>query len=364
MFRRLCIGVGVGLLLAAPGAVAQPCQIDRATGTTIDAVPLLAIGYGSRWSLVTNRVAFMRPDATGYYRIFTMSPDGSGQLEFAPPGLPQGHRGSVFWTPDGRYLMFVAQKSEWRDTKLFGVPAYGALPGWGTHDDIWIASADGKSSWQLTNEANTKREGELLPVISPDGQKVAWGQRQEDKSYLLKIADLIEMPEPHLSNIRSFSPGAGKYFEPGGFSSDSQSLIYTTDDGTHNFWASQIFALNLSSGVATRLTQGNDYNEHPNVVKTPTGDWIIFMSTSGSRRFRGHLTLGTDWWAMRLDGSGAKRLTYMNSSPDNPEYFGGPMVATTSAISPAGDYFLGDLQDSLVKQTGLVRIVRLTCEQH
>jgi Tol biopolymer transport system component len=358
--------LGLGLwLIAGSNASAQVCSLDLATDTTIDAQPLLKTGYGVRWNRATNRVAFMQPDASGYYRIYTMNPDGSDQVEFAPPGLPPGHRGSVYWTPDGRYLLFIAQKSDWPDTKLFGVPSYGALPGWGTHDDIWIASADAKAAWRLTDDPNTKREGELLPVISPDGRYVAWGKRQEDKSYILKVADLSETPEPHLSNVRSYQPGAGKYFEPGGFSSDSQSLVYTTDDGTHSFWQSQIYSLNLATGATTRLTQGKDYNEHPNVVKTPTGDWIIYMSTKGSQRFRGHLTLGTDWWAMRIDGSNAKRLTFMNSKADaNPEYFGGPMVAGTVSIGPSGDYFFGDMQDSLVKQTGLVRIFRFTCATH
>jgi Tol biopolymer transport system component len=344
-------------------ADAQTCTLDRATGTTIDAEPLLKNGYGNRWNHATNRVAFMQPDASGFYRIYTMKPDGSARSEFNPPGLPAGHRGSVYWTPDGRYLLFTAQKPDWADTRMFGVPAYGALPGWGTHDDIWIASADASMAWQLTNDPNTKREGELLPVISPDGRKLAWGLRQADKSYLLNIAELSYTPAPHLSKIESSKPGEGKYFEPGGFSSDSRYLVYTTDDGTHSFWASQIYLLDLTTHTTKRLTQGKFYNEHPNVVKTPSGDWIIYMSTEGSERFPGHLTLGTDWWAMRLDGSGAKRLTFMDSrKPNNPESSGAPMIATTAAISPAGDYFLGDVQDDLVKQTGLVRVVRFTCD--
>jgi len=363
MRRSISSAVCIGLCCFLSDASAQSCTLDRATGTTIDAQPMLKNGYGNRWNFATNSIAFMQPDATGFYRIYTMKPDGSARAEFNPPGLPSGHRGSVYWYPDGRYLLFTAQKPDWTDTKMFGIPAYGALPGWGTHDDIWIASADATRAWRLTNDPNTKREGELLPVISPDGQKVAWGMRQADKSYFLNIADFSDTPAPHLSNIESLRPGEGKYFEPGGFSSDSRFLVYTTDDGTHNFWASQIYVLDLATRTTTRLTQGKTYNEHPNVVKTPTGDWIIYMSDKGSDRFPGHVTLGTDWWAMRLDGSGAKRLTFMNSKkPNNVESLGVPMIATTAAISPSGDYFLGDIQDDLVKQTGLVRIVRFTCD--
>jgi hypothetical protein len=38
-------------------------------------------------------------------------------------------------------------------------------------------------------------------------------------------------------------------------------------------------------------------------------------------------------------------------------------VATTVAISPGGDFMLGDVQDNLVRQTGLVRTVRFTCDR-
>jgi hypothetical protein len=72
--------------------------------------------------------------------------------------------------------------------------------------------------------------------------------------------------------------------------------------------------------------------------------------------------LGTDWWAVRLDGSGTKRLTQMNiRQRGNPEDNGTMQVATTVSISPSGDFMLGDIQDSLVRQTGLLRRVRFTC---
>ena len=37
------------------------------------------------------------------------------------------------------------------------------------------------------------------------------------------------------------------------------------------------------------------------------------------------------------------------------------MVAGTVAVSPAGDFMLGDVQNSLVRQTGLVKLVRFGC---
>jgi Tol biopolymer transport system component len=137
------------------------------------------------------------------------------------------------------------------------------------------------------------------------------------------------------------------------------SLCYTNDRDIHRFWASQIYRLDLATGHSTRLTRGGEYNEHPVVVKTPAGDCVVFMSDKAVDRTPGHLLVGTDWWAMRLDGTGVKRLTTMNVN-GSPEYTGALQVACAMAISPTGDFFYGDVQDSLTKQTGMVRVVRFT----
>lgn len=342
---------------------ASPCTLDRATGTTIDLKPLLVKGYGVRWNAATNRVAYMQTNAAGFYRIFTMRPDGSDRVNLTEgrPHLPTRHQGAVYWHPSGRYLLFIAQKQEWHGPALFGNPDYEALPGFGQHDDLWLIASDGSRSWQLTFEANTKDEGVLMPVFSPDGKWIAWSARQPGGKYTLKVAEFVETPEPHLQNIKSYQPGGAAYYETGSFTSDSQSLTYTSDQDTHNFWLSQIYRLDLASGKGVRLTSGITYNEHPTVVNTPGGDWIVYMSTKGVTRRPLHLLLGTDWYAMRTDGSQAKRLTTMNVNRKDPENTGVMLVACTVAVSPSGDFMLGDVQDSLVKQTGLVKVVRFTC---
>ena len=340
------------------------CTLDRATATTIDPKPFLTGGYGTRWNRAVGRIAFMRPDATGHYQLFTMQPDGTDirALSELRPEPANGHAGSAYWHPSGRYVLFTAQKPDWHGRGLFGVPDYEALPGFGRHDDLWAATPDGAHFWPLLNEPNDRDEGILMPVVSPDGRAVAWSARQPGGKYLLMVADFVETPAPHLANARAYQPGNGGYFEPGSFTSDSRALMYATDQDTHNFWLSQIDRLDLATGQSVRLTRGGDYNEHPTVVATPSGDWVIYMSTREARRRPFHLMLGTDWWVMRADGSGVKRLTTMNiNGPGNPEDFGAPQVAGTVSVSPTGQFMLGDVQDSLVKQTGLVRVVRFVC---
>jgi Tol biopolymer transport system component len=343
-------------------AAEPPCTLDRAVGTTIDAAPFRTNMYGTRWNLATNRLAVMTPDARGYYKVFAMRPDGSGLTPMGG-GAPDKHQGMPYWHPSGRYLLFTAQKPQWHSPGLFGAPDYEALPGFGLHDDIWLTSADAGRTWQLTNEPNARQQGVLMPIFSPDGRHVAWASRQVPaKTYAIMVADFVETPEPHLENPRSYKPGGSVYYETGSFSSDSRSLTYTSDQDTKSFWASQIYRLDLADGSSHRLTTDRAYNEHPTVVNTPTGDWVVYMSDKDVDRYPGRIMPGTDWWAMRLDGSGARRLTSMNvNRPGNPENAGFMQVATTVAIGPSGDMMLGDVQDSLVRQTGLIRVIHLVC---
>jgi Tol biopolymer transport system component len=352
-------------LAGIAAAVTEPCTVDRATGTTIDPQPFLEGAYGSQWSAAAGRVAFMRRDGSGYYRVFTIRPDGSDDQALAArtAQVPTKHQGMPFWHPSGRYLLFVAQKMQWSGPSLFGNPDYEALPGFGRHDDLWLITQDGASAWQLTQEPNTTDQGVLVPVFSADGRRIAWSSRLSGGTYQLTIADFVEAPQPHLENLRSFQPGGAAYYETGSFSSDGASLLYTSDQDTHSFWRSQIYRLDLATGRAARLTRGSDYNEHPRIIATPTGDWVVYMSTKGVDRFPFRLLLGTDWYAMRPDGSGAKRLTRMNlNRRTNPQNTGAPLVATTVTPGPSGVEWLGDVQDKLTRQTGSIRRIRLTCD--
>jgi Tol biopolymer transport system component len=356
-----------GALLPAPGRsalAAARCTLDRATDTTIDPSPFLTAGYNVRWNSATNRLAYIHTDASGFYSVFTMRADGSERqaLSNGRPELPHKHQGAAYWHPSGRYLLVVAEKPEWSGHRLFGIPDYEALPGFGRHDDLWLVAVDERRSWQLTHDPNTTDQGILIPVFSPNGQRVAWSARHDGGKYTLSVADFVDAPQPHLQNIRTYQPGSGSYYEPGSFTSDSASLTYAGDQDTHSFWRSQIYRLDLASGESTRLTRGNDYNEHPTIVDTPDGDWIVYMSTRGVDRYPGQPFLGTDWYAMRSDGQDDKRLTRMNvNRKDNAQNTGKMLVAGTVAVSPAGDSMLGDVQDSLVRQTGFVKLVRFSC---
>ncbi len=353
--------LAVFCIIGPVAAAAQAVTLDNATGTIIDPRPLVPDGYCTRWNFRTNRLAFMAPNADGYYRVFTCRPDGTDRRNICTnPALPTKHIGLPYWHPSGKYLLITAQKQDYSDPKMFGQPDYAGLPGFGVHDDLWLITADGSRCWKLTNIPDARTEGILIPIFSPDGKLLAWSERQPDKTYIIKVADFIEFPQPHLGNIRSYQPGGRAYYELGSFTADSRGLLYSSDQDTHNFWFSQIYHFDLATGRSQRLTVGGKYNEHPIDISTPGGEWIVYMSTRDAKGFPGRMGLGTDFWAMRLDGTGNKRLTTMNRSPSDPQSQGGPRWAGTCSISPGGDYLLGDVQDNLAKQTGMVLVLRLT----
>jgi len=67
-------------------------------------------------------------------------------------------------------------------------------------------------------------------------------------------------------------------------------------------------------------------------------------------------------WRRRSFRHQADPLTPMNvNRKGNPQNTGKMLVAGTVAVSPVGGFMLGDVQDSLVRQTGLVKLVRFGC---
>ena len=52
----------------------------------------------------------------------------------------------------------------------------------------------------------------------------------------------------------------------------------------------------------------------------------------------------------------------MNVNPkENPQNIGKMGVAGTVGVSPVGDFMPGDMPNSVIRQTGLVKLVRFTC---
>ena len=55
----------------------------------------------------------------------------------------------------------------------------------------------------------------LIPIVAPNGNRVAWSARQPDRSCKIMVADFIATPKPHLANVRSYAPGGAACYETG-----------------------------------------------------------------------------------------------------------------------------------------------------
>ena len=319
--------------------------------------------FGADWSKANDLLAYNAKGSDGRYHIYTVKPDGAHPAQFGvgAANFPQRTTGSPVWSPSGKFIAFVAEKSDHPGNSVV------ATPGWGSYSDLWVASADGSHAWQLTDVPTDKNHGTIIPEFSPDGRLLEWTERTKAPRVLnpdrfagfwvIKVADFNVSQDgtPSLSDIRTVSPAGDAFNESGGFSADSSSLVFTSDFETHNFWQSQIYRVDLKSGAISRLTRGNSYNEHPRY--TPDGQ-VLWMSNADNPSH------GTDWWTMSPDGSNPQRLSDFNTG-GNAKVFGGkPVYATvvqTANWSPDNSSFYGDVETNLLNSDSVIARVALTC---
>ena len=319
--------------------------------------------FGADWSQANNLLAYNAKGSDGHYHIYTVGPDDAHRTQFGlnAANFPARTTGSPVWSPSGKFIAFVAEKSDHPGNSVV------ATPGWGGYSDLWVASADGSRAWQLTDLPTDKDHGTIIPEFSPDGGLLEWTERTKVARVLnpnrfagfwvIKVADFSVAPDgtPSLSDIRIVSPAGDAFNESGGFSTDSSSLVFTSDFETHNFWKSQIYRLDLKSRAITRLTRGDSYNEHPRY--TPDGQ-VLWMTNADNPSH------GTDWWTMNPDGSNPQRLSDF-STGDNAKAFGGkPVYATvvqTANWSPDHGSFYGDVETNLLTSDSVITRVALTC---
>jgi Tol biopolymer transport system component len=364
---RVCARILATAALSAAIARAQAgalADTEARCGPPVSVAPFLANGYMVAWNHRTDRIVYASRNASGLYELHLINPDGSNDVRLGAnnPDMPRGHAGSPSWDPDGSWIAFSAEKP-----KHPGGHA-DAIPGFGGYSDIWVITPDGAHAYPLTNEPNDYNHGAMIPRFSPDGHKLAWTARVAAPSVLsakrafgywvLRVADFVVSDDgvPSLHNIHDYRANGDAFYEMGGFSPDSHTLVFTSDYATGKWWESQIYSIDLATSHIEALTSSN-YNEHPSF--TPDGR-VIWMSDTDIRPLGGFLMPGTDWWLMDADGSHKVRLSYLNTR-GHPEFTGKPMWAGTVAWSSDGRRFIGDVQTNLLTQAGKAIWVDLSC---
>jgi acylaminoacyl-peptidase len=145
----------------------------------------------------------------GYYHLFVVRSDGGSPIQITDGDF--NHRGAPAWTPDGRSLVFSANRNvDWRYE-----------PG---NSEIYEVSLD-----ERTIRALTERKGpDDSPVVSPDGERIAY-LGFDDRYQGYQVTKLYVMRRDG-SEATELTPTLDRDASSPRFSQDSEGVWFTYDD--------------------------------------------------------------------------------------------------------------------------------------
>jgi len=299
------------------------------------------------WSPATNVIAYDKPNANGYFDVWTINADGGNNNcltcpEAAVAVLGPLNKGNPAWNPSGQFIAFEVQMSNAVGPKA----AQNDFPGSGWSNNLWIMDAAGQNFWRVTSL--TSDGGVIYPRFSPDGTKLAWGQRTSPTPSLwgtwqLMVGDFVVAGGvPSVQNIQtytpSYTPGISQYYyEPHSFSADNSTVYFMSNIGSGGapFYTGPgpmgIYGLTLATQQLTQLVSApNEWQEFPTVM--PGGTYLVYFSTEDTQASVTHKVVG-DLWMVSPDGSDKYRLTYFND-PNSPVYQPNGILTADPGWSP------------------------------
>ncbi len=197
-------------------------------------------------------------DASKYINSSSVSPDGKriafdarGDIWTVPAktGITRNitrtkgvHNRDVAWSPDGKYLAFISDRSG--------------------EDEIWLAKQDGTGDLiQLTKNADTYK---YTPLWSPDGKKILWS----DKMLRLQYVDIDSKEVTVVDQAKTWEFGDYNW------SPDSKWITYTFPD-RRNFGL--VFIYDLATKTKTQVTDSWYSSGDP--AFSSDGKYLFFTSS-------------------------------------------------------------------------------------
>jgi Tol biopolymer transport system component len=252
------------------------------------------------------------------------------------------------WHPSGRWIFLAVERDRYSPPPILGWSrkyVEGQLQN-GLFTNMYAISPDGSEWHRLTDFKSGVKgtpDGYTGPAFTPDGKRAVWSQIVDGNilSYYpfgrweLTLADFQEKDgKPTFSNQKNITPKGMNWNEPGNFSPDGVSLLFS-GSREKDAQGMDLFILNINSGHVTNLTNSPTvWDEHG--VFSPDGEQIILMSAYPYRadpKASKILSIKTEFMLMNKDGSGMTQLTHFRE-PGYPEYPSG--IAATPAWSHDG----------------------------
>lgn len=286
---------------------------------------------------VTGQLAYDRV-VSGFFEVHTADADGSNEtcISCGHASLPSRHIGNPVWSPDGEWIVMQAQAvgAAW--------DAF-ATPGIGTFNYLYAYEVDTTTVTQIhTVPLTTPAKGLLHAQFNHAGDKLMWAEMTDasvgfNGDWEITVADW-NPATPALSNLTDYAPSSKTFYETHGWSPDDSVIIYTAAAGA--FTDLDIWTWDLS-GTPVNLTDdvSGAWDEHAHISRD--GQYIVWMSS----REQSFSPLQTDYWIMRLDGSGKRRLTSFSDSGAG-EYRGYNAIAADFDWSVDGRTVVGYVQEN------------------
>jgi Tol biopolymer transport system component len=193
--------------------------------------------------------------------VHTASPDGSN-LVCLTCGQP-GNNDGVRWRPnDPNTLIFISDRDHAHAT---------GNAGGGFGQELYAMHADGSQPTRLTTSDTWATNYHVN--WSPDGTQIVWG-RTESRAWDVMVADFVsDATGMHLGTPKRLVHDT-TWWETHGFTADNQNVITTNTRA--GFQTTDLYAINVNTGVRTRLTDNPAWDEHAHL--SPDGREISWIS--------------------------------------------------------------------------------------
>lgn len=237
-----------------------------------------------RWAPDGRHLIFIRQNANGRVRIFTVRADGSGLHQVATDG-PDISDVRPAYSPDGRRIVFSRCGSS------------GCA--------LAVMNADGSGQHQLTGfRAGAAYDAEF----SPDARWISLSYF-DHAGYVSRIY----LIHPDGSALHPITPAALEGAEPD-WAPDGSTIVFESHAAVPN---SEIWTVHPDGSGLRRLTspvfEANDYGP----AYSPDGTRITFVST---RRAACRDFSCVDLWVMGADGSGQHRVSPRDNHVNRPSW--------------------------------------------